>query len=130
MQIMKLTKENKEETFNFLSEKFNQGFISQHGWNIEFSEQVQEEIKKAGYETFSFSGAIVTQKNEDKLFKFSGEKSMLFIIKFGDDEGECLLYEDDEILVINKNTIVIQQKSIALLQVLEKENLTKVYHFE
>lgn len=55
---------------------------------------------------------------------------MLFIIKFGDDEGECLLYEDDEILVINKNTIVIQQKSIALLQVLEKENLTKVYHFE
>lgn len=63
MQIMKLTKENKEEIFNFLSGKFMQGFISQHGWNVELSEQAQSEIKKAGYETFSFSGAIVTQKN-------------------------------------------------------------------
>lgn len=125
-------KDNIKKVVSILENFFTKPFDIHFSWDAPIS---SEYILNQNNETSHYEEAIIkdidnkfyNQSEKDVLntAQLANEKNILIVIQFMKDDDGMLLYEGD-VVQLNDNELLIEQKSLALLSILDKKNLVSL----
>lgn len=127
-----LKKDNIKEVVSLLESFFTKPFDIHFSWDAPIS---SEYVLNQKNETSHYEVAVIkdidyefynqNEKNIINTAQFVNEKDILIVIQFMKDDDGMLLYEED-VIQLNDDELLIEQKSLALLSILGKKNLVSL----